>query len=110
MNVVVVDDADRTSVGYVYLWEGKLSEAKFLHLFNSCYHMFGRSSEVSLSKYDDIRMETFKYNNVEYCVSVQGIYRTKTGTFQDICIYPGREYILYDCYWSMTYACVFDNT
>ena len=91
MNVVVVDDADRTSVGYVYLWEGKLSEAKFLHLFNSCYHMFGRSSEVSLSKYDDIRMETVKYNNRDHCVAVQCIDQTKTGTFQEICIYPKRE-------------------
>ena len=55
-------------------------------------------------------METVKDNNGEYCVAVQGIDQTKPGTFQEICIYPEREYILYDCYWSMSYACVLENT
>ena len=56
MNVVVVDDADRTAVGYVCLWEVKISGAKFLHLFNSCYHMVVRSSVVTLSN-----MTTFEW-------------------------------------------------
>ena len=70
IDVVVGDYTDRTAVCYVCLWEGNLSGAKFIHLLNSCYHMVGRSSEVSLSKYDDIRMENVKYNNGEYCVAV----------------------------------------
>ena len=72
--------------------------------------MVGRLSEVSLSKYDDIRMETVRDNTREYCVTVKGIDRTKTGTFQEICIYPKREYIIYDWYWSMMYMCVLENT
>ena len=48
---------------------------------------WGSSSEVSSSKYDDIRMETVKNNNGEDFVAVQGIYREKTSTFQDVCIY-----------------------
>ena len=56
----------------------------------STHAMVGRWSEVSLSKYDNIIMETVKDNNGEYFVAVQGIDRTKTGTFQDICIYPER--------------------
>ena len=75
MNFVVIDYADSTSVGYVCLWEVKISGAKFLHLFNSCYDMVGMSSEVSLSKYENIRMETVKDKSGEYCVSVQGINR-----------------------------------
>ena len=63
MNVVVIDDENRTALGYVCLCEGKLSGARFLHLLNSCYHMVGRSSELSLSKDDDIIMETIKDNN-----------------------------------------------
>ena len=55
-------------------------------------------------------MKNVKYNNGEYFVAVQGIERTKNGTFQEICIYPKREYILYDWYWSMAYACALDNT
>ena len=98
MNVDVIDYADRTSVGYVYLWEIKSSIANFLHLFNQSYHMAGRFSEVYLSKYDDIIMETVKDNNGEYFVAVQGIDWKKTGAFQEICIYPESEYILYDWY------------
>ena len=90
MNVVVVYNSDITAVEYVCLWEGKFSGAKFIHLFNSCYHMVGRSSEVLLSKYYYIRMETVKDNNREYFIAVQGIDQTKTGTFQDICIYHKR--------------------
>ena len=99
-----------TAVGYVCLLEGQLSGAKFLHLFNSCYHMVGSSSEILLSKYDDIIMETIKDNNGEYFFAVQGIDRTKTDNFQEICSYPEREYILYYWYWSMTHTCVLENT
>ena len=90
MNVVMIDDVDRTSVGYVCLWEGKISGSKLLHLFKSCYHMVGRSSEVLLSKYYGIRIESVKDNNGDYCVAVQVTDQTKTGTFQEICIYHGR--------------------
>ena len=90
MNVVVIYDAERTGVGYVCLWEENVSGANFLNLFNSCYHMVGRSSEVLLSKYDYIVMETIRVNNREYFIAVQGIDQTKTGTFQDICIYHKR--------------------
>ena len=90
MNVFVIDYADRTSVGCVCLREGTFSGAKFIHLFNSCYHMVGSSSELYLSKYDYIIMKTVKDNNGEYCVAGQGIDQTKTGAFQEICIYPER--------------------
>ena len=60
MNVAVIDDAYRTAVGYVCLWEVKLSGAKFLQIFKSCYHMVGRSSEVPLSKYDNVILETVR--------------------------------------------------
>ena len=46
--LILIDDCDRTAVGYACLWEGKPSGSSFLHLFNACYHMVGRSSEVSL--------------------------------------------------------------
>ena len=54
--LIPIDEADRTEVGYVCLWKGTSSGSKFLHLFNSCYHMVGRSSEVSLSRFSDIKM------------------------------------------------------
>ena len=86
----LIDEADRTSVGYVCLWEGTSSRSKFLHLFNPCYHMFGRSSEVSLSKSNDINMENMKDNSGCYNLDIQRIDRAKTITYQELCIYSER--------------------
>ena len=103
-------EADRTEVGYVCLWEGTYSGSNFLHLFNACYHMVGRSSEVSLSKFSDIKMENVNDNNGSYDVAMQGIEKTKTRTYQELCIYPEKECFLYDWYWSMAYTCIMDTS
>ena len=62
-------------------------------MFNSCYHMVGRSSEVSLSRFSDINMENVKDDNGCYDVAMQGIEITKTRTYQEVCIYPDRDFI-----------------
>ena len=108
--LILIDEADRTEVGYVCLWEGTYYGSKFLQLFNSWYHMVGRSSEVPLSGFSDIKMENVKYNNRCYDVSMQGIEITKTRTYQEVCIYPEREFFLYDWYWSMAYTCIINPT
>ena len=56
--LILIDESYRTAVGYVCLWEGTYSGSKFLHLFNACYHMVGRSSEVSLSRFETSRWRT----------------------------------------------------
>ena len=106
--LILIDEADRTLVVYVCLWEGTYSGSKFLHLFNSCYHMVVRSSDVSLSRFSDIKMENVKDNNGCYDVAMQGIGRTNTITYQEVCIYPERGFFLYDWYWSMAYTCIID--
>ena len=88
--MILIDEGDRTAVGYVCLWEGKPSGSSFLHMFNTCYHMVGRSSEVPPSKYMDITMEKITDNNNTYTVAKQGTERTKTGKYQELCIYPER--------------------
>ena len=52
--------------------------------------MVGRSSEVSLSKFSDIKMQNVTDNNRSYDVARQGIDRTKTGKYQELCIYPEK--------------------
>ena len=90
--LIVIDESDRTSVGYVCKWEGTSSGSKFLHLYNSCYHMVGRSSEVSLSRFSDIKMENVIHNNGCYDVAMKGIEITNTITYQEVCIYPEIEF------------------
>ena len=98
---ILIDESDRTAVVYVCIWEGTSSGSKFLHLFNLCYHMVGRSSEASLSRLNDIKMKNVKDNNGTYNVAMQGIERSKTRTYQEVCIYPEREFIIYGWYWPM---------
>ena len=43
----MIDEEERSEFVYVCLWEGTSSGAKFPHVFNSCYHIVGKSSEVS---------------------------------------------------------------
>ena len=38
--LILIDESDRKSVGYVCLWEGTSSGSKCLPLFNACYHMY----------------------------------------------------------------------
>ena len=78
---ILIDEAYKTSVGYVCLWEGMYSGFKLIHLFNSCYHMVERSSEVSLSRFNDTKMENFKDKNGCYNAAIQGMDRDKTITY-----------------------------
>ena len=39
-------------------------------------------------------MESIKYNNKTYDVVMQGIDRANTITYQEVCIYPEREFSL----------------
>ena len=68
---ILIYESARTSVGYVCIWEGTYSGSKFLYVFNLCYHMVGRSSEVYLSRFNDINMEKFKDNNGCYNVAIK---------------------------------------
>ena len=104
----LIDEADRTAVDYVCIWEYTSSESKSLHLFNSCYQMVDRSSGVSLSRFNDIKVEFVKDNSGCYNVAIHGIGRAKTSTYQGLCIYTEIEFILYNWYWSMAYICSID--
>ena len=99
--LILIDEADSTSVGCVCLWECTSSASKFLHLFNACYQMVSRSSEVSLSKFSDIKMENVTDKNGSYDGAMQGTERTKTRTYHKVCIYPEKECFLCDWHWTM---------
>ena len=99
-----------TAVEYVYLWGVKFTGETFLHLFNLCYHMVGRPSDVSLSRFDYTIMKSAQDNNVIFNVALQAIDHSKTSTYQELFIYPDREFIIYGWYWPMAYTCVMDPT
>ena len=53
-------------------------------------------------------MQDVTDNNGYYDVAMQGIDRTKTGKYQEVCLYPEKEWFIYDWYRSMAYICIMD--
>ena len=53
-------------------------------------------------------MDKVQDNNGCYNVTIQGIDRANTSTFQELCIFLYREFNLYDWYWYMAYTCAID--
>ena len=43
-----------------------------------------------------------------YNVAIQGINRSNTSTYTEVCIYPDIKFILYNWYWYMEYTCAID--
>ena len=103
---LLIYKSDRTAVSYVYLLKSKYYVSTFLQLLNSCYHMVGRSSALSLSIFVSSKMETTRKNNRTYYVVVQGLYRFKTSNYQKLYIYPEWEFIIYFWYWYKAYISV----
>ena len=68
VNKNLLDEADITSVGYVCPLEVSDNVAKLPHLFNWCYHMVDKSSEVSKSIFDKIRVENVCATNSSYSI------------------------------------------
>ena len=55
-------------------------------------------------------MENFNDNNGSYDIDMQGIKRKKTRTYQEVCIYPEKECLLYEWYWYMAYTYIIDHS
>ena len=53
-------------------------------------------------------MDDFQDYNVYYNIVIQGINRSNTSTYQELYIYPKREFIIYYWYWYMAYTCAID--
>ena len=82
----LVDKVEKKSVRGGCLQEGRSPEETSLHISNLCCHMVGRPSEVFLSRFDEIMMETVRNNNETDSVVVQGINHPKTRIYKEICI------------------------
>lgn len=97
---------DREWLATGCLWDGSAETAEFLHLLNTSYHCSGRGSEVSLCKPEDIRAVEVDEGAHQYHILQAEVQRQKDGPLQNIAIYPHRDGVLEDYYFSLIYLLV----
>lgn len=94
---------DREWLATGCIWDGTGETAEFGHLLNATYHCSGRGSEVSLGKPEDIRAMEVDEGIHQYHILQAEVQRQKDRLLQNIAIYPHRNGILEDYYFSLIY-------
>ena len=97
---------DREAMATGCIWLGTAESAEFWHLLNTSYHCSGRGSEVSLVTVDATSVVEVREDVYQYSILQTEIQRQKGGPYQTIPIYPHRDGILEDFYFSMVYLTV----
>lgn len=80
--------------------------AEFWHLSNASYHFCGRGSETSLIKADGAVPAEINEMVCRYDVLGAQLQRQKNGPFQTLPIYPHRDGVLEDFYFSLIHPIV----
>jgi hypothetical protein len=97
---------DREAMATGCIWLGDAKSAEFWHLLNTSYHCSGRGSEVSLITPEGTTVAEVNEDVYQYSVLQTDVQRQKDGPFQSLSIYPHRDGVLEDFYFSLIYLIV----
>jgi hypothetical protein len=97
---------DREAMATGYIWLGTAESAEFWHLLNTSYHCSGRGSEVSLITPEGTTVVEVNEDVYQYSILQTDVQRQKNGPLQSLPIYPHRDGILEDFYFSLIYLIV----
>ena len=97
---------DREAMATGCVWLGTAETAEFWHLLNTQYHCSGRGSEVSLIKPNDLSIVEVNEDVYQYKILQIDVQRQKDGPHQSIAIYPHRDGVFEDFYFSLIYLVV----
>ena len=93
---------DREAMATGCIWLGTAESAEFWHLLNTSFHLSGRGSEVP----ESITVVEVNEGVYRYEILQTDVQRQKDGPFHSIPIYPHRDGVLEDFYFSMIYLVV----
>lgn len=98
--------SDREAIATACIWMGTPEFAEFWHLSNTSFHCAGRGSEVSLIKAEctvpkEVNELTYRYDVVSVMFQ-----RFKGGPFQTLGIFPHRDGVFEDFYFSLIHLLV----
>lgn len=97
---------DRRAIGIGCLWANDPQMAEFWHLNNSMTHCSGRGSEVAgmrISHLDTVQMNELY---LQYDIIQADITRHKNGHHQSISIFPHKDCMAEDWYFSLIYQII----
>ncbi|CAB9503235.1 expressed unknown protein [Seminavis robusta] len=97
---------DREAMATGCIWLGTAEAAEFWHLLNTSYHCSGRGSEVALVRTESLSCVEVNESVYQYRVLQLDIQRDKCGPFQSLPIYPHRDGVFEDFYFSLIYQVV----
>jgi len=97
---------DREAVAMACIWLGTPEMAEFWHLSNQSFHCAGRGSEVSKIRTDGVLTQEKSELLYRYDVLVVELQRYKDGPWQTLPIYPHRDGLLEDFYFSLVHLIV----
>jgi hypothetical protein len=105
-----LEDSDCNAIAIGCYWLGTVEAAKFLHLNNTMMQYSGRGTEVSLlTKYS---IKALDVNELCYSYKILKIdlTRQKNGPRQSISVFPHRDSMHQDMYFSLMYFIAMDPT
>jgi len=97
---------DREAMATACIWLGTPEYAEFWHLLNASFHCSGRGSEVSLITTKGIKATEVNELDYNYQILSVDIQRQKNGPHQTLPIYPDRDGVLEDFYFSLIHLIV----
>ena len=102
---------DRRALGAVCMWNGDAQSAEFLLYMNTAFQSAGRGGEVAALHLSDLRIERVREddNSEFYDILNMTMYRPKTHTLSNMSIYPDRNSILFDFYFTLGYFLVMSH-
>ena len=102
---------DRQNLNKVLIWNGTSDSADFLHLCNTCQSVAGRGSDVGALEKKDISVISRSDPNdlSQYEVIGLDVNRIKTSNQKIHQIFPHRDHMELDDYFSQSYALIMGN-
>ena len=100
---------DREAMSTACVWLGTPEFAEFWHLLNTSCHCSGRGSEASLITSRGTKTVEVNKFTYDYEVLAVDIQRQKDGPFQTLPIYPHRDGIFEDFYFSLIHLIVING-
>lgn len=97
---------DREAMATGCIWLCTAESAEFWHLLSTSYHCAGRGSEVSLVTVEGTNAIEVNEGLCQYGILQVDVQRQKDGPFQQVAIYPHRDSIFQDFYFSLIHLVV----
>ena len=88
------------------IWHEIAELAEFWHLLNTSYHCGGRGNEVSLVTPEGTTVVEVNKLVYQYLILQTALHRQKNGPFQSILIYPHRDGVFKDFYFSLIHLVI----